>query len=265
MADNTSFLPEDYLARKIARRTNAICLSLFGVVMVGVVAAFFVTDRQRAEVRAQQAQVSTSYAEAAKRIEEYENLQVRKHDMIRKARIISVLVERVPRSLVMAELINHMPPALSLTEFELDTEIIRAAARPKTAIERQREKMNQKTELEEKNTPEAPPTAIKLKLVGVAPTDVEVSTFISRLNHHPMFDEVVLAFSEQTTIEQQPMRKFRIEMDLIQEVDVTGLEPTKVSRKLANNPMSDKFQIDENGNLVKPEDQPTQVGAVETE
>jgi hypothetical protein len=43
---DTSFLPHDYLARKADRRTDVVCLSLFTVVLFGVVSAFFVTNRQ---------------------------------------------------------------------------------------------------------------------------------------------------------------------------------------------------------------------------
>ena len=261
MPDNTSFLPEDYLARKIARRTNLLCLSLFAVVLVAMFAVYFIQYAQGGEVKKEQAQVEQDYAEAAKRIEELEELQARKQQMIHKAKIIAVLVERVPRSLIMAELINHMPPSLSLMELELDTKVVRAAERPKTAIERQREIMNKKQKIEEVDQPVAPPTAVDLKMVGLAPTDVEVSTFIARLNQHSMFQNVVLAFSEQTKIRDQPMRKFRIDATLNQDVDVTALEPTRVSRKLAGNPMSDKIQIDAEGNLVAPDT----MGAVETE
>ena len=43
---DSSFLPEDYLAQKTERRTNLICLTLFAIVMLGVFAAFWITNRQ---------------------------------------------------------------------------------------------------------------------------------------------------------------------------------------------------------------------------
>jgi len=175
--------------------------------------------------------------------------------------VISVLVEPVPRSLIMAEMINQMPPTLSLTEFELDTKVIRVAERPKTAIERQRERMNQKAQLEEQEQPSAPQTEVNLKLVGIAPTDVEVSTFIAKLNQHAMFEQVVLAYSEQTRVLEKPMRRFRVEAVLNQDVDVARLEPTMVSRKIAGDPMGDKIHINHQGDVVAPD----QVGAVDTE
>ena len=48
---NQTFLPEDYLAQKAERRTNLICLALFAVVMMAVVGAFLVTNRQWSRMR----------------------------------------------------------------------------------------------------------------------------------------------------------------------------------------------------------------------
>ena len=121
MADNMSFLPEDYIEKKIARRTNIVCMALFLVVMGGVIGWYFVTSIRGSEVRDLQKQVNASFEEAAQRLEQLEKLQAHKQKMIQKAEVTSVLVERVPRSLVLAELINHMPIQLSLTNLDMDT------------------------------------------------------------------------------------------------------------------------------------------------
>ena len=54
---------------------------------------------------------------AAQRIEQFNQLQGQKEKMLRKAKVTSVLIERIPRSVILAELINHMPGTLSLLEF----------------------------------------------------------------------------------------------------------------------------------------------------
>ena len=65
---HSSFLPDDYLAQKADRRTNLICLTLFGVVMAAVVGAFLVTNRQRTEALAEQKSVNAAYQQAAEEI-----------------------------------------------------------------------------------------------------------------------------------------------------------------------------------------------------
>ena len=70
MAKDSSFLPKDYLEKRIAQRTNIICASLFVVVMIAVVTAFFVTNRQRNEVKAQQEAINTRFEQAALQLEQ---------------------------------------------------------------------------------------------------------------------------------------------------------------------------------------------------
>lgn len=248
MNSNTSFLPEDYLEKRAARRTNIVCMTLFAVVMFGLVAAFAVSSRQDAEVRQQHRQVTAEFEEAARRIEQLEQLQQQKQQMLHKAQVTSVLVERVPRSLLMAELINHMPPTLSLIEMNLDTQVLRTTTRPRTAIQREQQRLNEQA-AEQEGRIEVPETELTVNMIGVAPTDVEVAQFMTALGRHEMFDDVNLQFSEQTTIDEQTMRQFRIEMRVNQEIDVAGYEPTLVSRELKQNPMSDELRLTPDGGL----------------
>ena len=82
-----SFLPEDYLEKKLQRRTNFICFGLFCIVITAVVAAYVVTDKQRADVQADLERVNTEFADAAKRLDQLDQLQQRKARMIRKAKV----------------------------------------------------------------------------------------------------------------------------------------------------------------------------------
>ena len=244
MADkNLSFLPEDYLEKRAARRTNVICLSLFGVVLVGVVAAFFVTSGQRADAIDRLTLVKAEFAEAARRLEQLEELQDRKHQMVHKAHVTSVLVERIPRSLILAELINHMPDTLSLIQLDMDTTELRTATTPRTAMQRQQEIARQRQELEA-GIVQVPETQVTIKLVGLAPTDVEVAQYMAALGQHEMFHDVELIISEQKTVEQQPMREFRVQMKLNQQVDVHQLEPKLVRRDPLHSEVPEFVPID---------------------
>lgn len=248
MPGNNSFLPEDYLQKKIATRTNAICVTLFGLVMAGVVAAFLVTDRQRGEVRALQSQVNEQFQEAARRIEQLEELQADKSLMKQRAKVAEVLIERVPRSVILAELTNRMPATLSLLEFNMDTKVIRGSTRPRTAIQRaaQRKQKNRK-KLANANDLQMKPTELRLILTGVAPTDLEVSQFMAMLNQHELFQDIQLLYSEGTEIHDQSMRKFKLEMLLNQNA---SLGRKDVADELAMDPMGDTIQINDRGKRV---------------
>src|SRR5688572_9559140 len=102
--NNTSFLPEDYLAQKAERRTNLISLTLFAVVMIAVVGAFFVTNRQERLLKQRKFQINVDYQAAGTKIEELQILVTQRQEMMEKAVLAGALVERVPLSILLAEL-----------------------------------------------------------------------------------------------------------------------------------------------------------------
>src|SRR5262245_13086490 len=128
--NTSSFLPEDYLAKKAEYRTNLISLVLFAVVMFAVVLAFFVTNRKAQQYKEMQAQVNAEYQQAGLKIQELTQLEQQKSEMLTKAELAGSLVERVPRSILLAELINRMPERLALLDFDLKSEKVKAAAPP---------------------------------------------------------------------------------------------------------------------------------------
>jgi hypothetical protein len=103
---NASFLPEDYLDQRAERRTNLISLTLFAIVMIAVFTAFLVTNRQWSQIKSAQRAINDEY-------------------MMSKAELAAALVERVPRSILLAGLINRMPKGLGLLEFELKSDRVR--------------------------------------------------------------------------------------------------------------------------------------------
>lgn len=247
MANNESFLPEDYLQKKIATRTNAICITLFVLVMAGVVGAYLVTDRQRGEVRQLQADVDEQYREAARRIDQLEQLQKDKKVMEQRMKVVEVLIERVPRSVILAELTNLMPSTLSLLEFDMETKALKTAPRPKTAIQREAEKNQKDRKKLAEPEPEAIPTELQLTLIGVAPTDLEVSQFLAMMNQHDLFRNIFLRYSEGTTVQDREMRKFEVELTLNQDIAPHSLD---LDADLPMDPMGDTITINDQGERV---------------
>ncbi len=258
-----SFLPEDYLEKRAHRRTNVICVSLFIVVMASVIGAYIVSDQQRMDVKSLRDDVNHRFAEAARRLEQLDQLQQRKQQMLRKARLTSALLERLPRTLILSQLINNMPTNLSVFELEVETQVLRAKntvartsldkakadtkAKSKKAAAAEKGKENAEDE-----AIEIKPTQITVALIGVARTDTEVAQFMTDLKNMPLFASVNLAFSEQLKINDNPMRRFRIETVINQEIDLRKFEPLMVKRDLKMNPMANSISIDEEGRVVKP-------------
>ncbi len=243
MADQElSFLPEDYVERRMEHRTNLICITLFVVVLGAVVGGYFVTTRQRAEIRSQQEQVNKSYAEAARRLEQLQELEQRKDQMLRKAQVTATLVEPVPRTFLLADLINRMPPTLSLFDLEMHSKVIRV---PRPVVVKKSAMANAGGKKADEKPQEEPPPRfeVTMAMTGVAPTDVQVAQYMSSLSRSPLLSEVNLVFSEENKIEDQIMRRFKIEMTLNQTADVRVMDPDAIPRKLKGDPLSNTVAL----------------------
>jgi hypothetical protein len=243
-----SFLPEDYLAQKAEQRTNIISLVLFGVVMIAVVGALLVTNRAARLVKQQRDEVNVQYQQAGLKIQELTQLEQQKEEMLNKAELAGALVERVPRSILLADLINRMPDRLALLEFELKSEKLLPPSPPvangsngrlnNAAPERAKtvQEANQSVQ-----KVEPPRYKITITMLGVAPTDLEVSKYMSELNSYKLLRDVALAFSEEKNIDGRIMRQFKISMSLDPDADVRGIDPLIIPR--VKNPMTDQLQF----------------------
>ena len=247
---NASFLPEDYLAQKAERRTNLICLTLFVVVMVAVFGAFLVTNRQWSQIRASKEYIDAQYRDAAVRIEDLTELESQREQMLHKAELAAALVERVPRSVLLAELINRMPDRMSLLEFDLKSTMIKkvrdATQRPRRGNRRagpRRARTREDASAEPKKI-EAPRYKVELTMVGTAPTDLEVSRYMSELNAYKLLRAVTLEYSEEKEFDGRTMRKYQINLQLEPGADVRMLDaPTDPIK----DPMSDKLKFTATG------------------
>src|SRR5215212_3124965 len=116
-----SFLPDDYLERKQRRRTNVICAGLLVVVLAAVCAAFVLRERVSRGLVNKHDAVKAQYEEAAKRLEQVQQMQEKQKRMAHQAELTASLIERVPRSFVLAELTNALPPGVSLLDMTLES------------------------------------------------------------------------------------------------------------------------------------------------
>src|SRR5215831_9029382 len=99
-----SFLPDDYLERKAQRRTNVICAMLFLIVMVAIGTAFTFTERLGKDVEKEHANWETKYTDAAKRIQLKQQLEQKQAMMEKQAELSASLLEKVPRSYLLAKI-----------------------------------------------------------------------------------------------------------------------------------------------------------------
>lgn len=239
-----SFLPDDYLERKARRRTNAICAVLFCVVISAIGGAFTVTEKSMREIETQYSTVQDQYNNAAKRIEQVQQMQDKQRKMAQQAELTAGLLEKVPRSFILAELTNGIPQGVSLLDFRMDSIVQTGPApRPKTAFEIRQAQVNaQNGALPNVAAPQAKQYDVTMRINGVATTDNLVGDFIGSLSKSRMFNDVNLLFTEEYKMpgdeDAAKMRKFQIELKLDPRAQVDIASAKAMQEKTASMPLN---------------------------
>ena len=242
-----NFLPEDFLERRSRRRATFVCVAAGGgsLLVIGVVAAYTLfTMLGLAQVRSL---VETQYQEASAQIDTLRQLEERKMGLLKKVELSTALLERVPRSHLLARLVNHLPAHTSLTMVLMkveDVEVKKPDAAsgnsPKSGAAGAKGTANgEAAALATGDGNESPKSApgkrsggksakgdmVKIKqctfrIDGLAETDVQVAEYLSRLSSDPMFRDVDLQFSEEfPQREGVTMRKFQLSLRLSPEAE----------------------------------------------
>lgn len=202
-----NLLPEDYIERITRRRANFLCLILFGITMAAVVGAVFVSERSSRRIEQVRGQTDQSYADAARLIRRVQELDVKRQSMLTKAQSISKLMENVPRSYLLAVITNALPEHTSLTSVSLSSERIIALPQPAGSSSGKFDRVSQQR---------AATTSLRVKvaIIGLAGTDIEVAKFMTRLARCPLAESVDLAYSIEKTEAGLPVREFKVLMEL---------------------------------------------------
>jgi Tfp pilus assembly protein PilN len=235
-----SFLPDDYLERKAQRRANALCAVLFILTMGGIGTAFTLSEKASKKVDADYAKIDQEYLGEAKRIEQVRKMEEKQKRMKQQADLTASLLEKVPRSFVLAELTNSLPTGVFLLDFSLDSKSKKVATDTAAPTMTAYEQKKAAREAAKKATPVGPAAPqpksydVYLKVSGIADTDVQVAQYLSRLSRSKLLKDVNLLVSEEYTKEESKMRKFQIEMMIDPEAEVqaaSGVAGTEVELK----------------------------------
>lgn len=247
---DTSFLPEDYLQQKAERRTIFISLVLCALVFSGVIAAFFVTNQRWNDFRHYTKQVNIRYQTSAAAIEQLKEVEDQKIQLLEKAELTTALLERVPKTILFAEIINRMPQRMTLLELDMKSQrqdkpiTVRSRStasddKGKSMVSKKKRSTagRKKTDAEVKSVT-APRFETRVVLVGVAPTHSDVAKFVAELQKCELLSAVELRFSESTIINNHEVFKFRLEATIPSEADARQMA-------VLETPRMDIFVLDE--------------------
>lgn len=225
-----SFLPKDYVQGKQEMRFVAITVSLFVIVMLGVVGAFLVTNQRWTSVREQQQTIATEYESETVKLDQLKQLETQREDMLSKARITTTLLETAPRSVLLAELVTSLPEEATLLQAQLTSKRIKRSPSKAAAADAKKAKTGSRSKSKKKDEDAKPPVILPpkfeytLTITGVAPTNNEVADYLRKLQNSPLLERVELAFIQQTKLEDLELRRFEIVARLPDDADAREVD-----------------------------------------
>ncbi|MCD4699093.1 MAG: hypothetical protein K8R91_00775 [Phycisphaerae bacterium] len=218
-----NLLPEDYVTHQAQKRANLMCLLLFVTVMIGLSSAAIVSERKYRRTREVCERVNQSYEDAGKLIKEMQALDVTRHHMLKKANLTATLLERVPRSYLLATITKALPKGASLTKFELSTKytkVSNASNKPKSKYKVAADKKKPATKQATKKK-----MKVAIAVTGLARTDVEVGRFIATMERCPLIKSAEFVFSKEEKVEDSIVREFEVILHLKENADVRCQSP----------------------------------------
>lgn len=214
-----SFLPEDYLLKKARRRANLLCGALGVVVMGTIGTAFAISERSMQGLDAELAQVEDRYNRAQEQIHAVQQMHAKQRQIVQHAELATSLVEKVPRSILLAALTNALPGGVSLLDLSLESRVVQAPATPAgTAFDARVAAAQKKAAANE-----PPKMEVYVKLSGVADNDGQVGEYIAKLQASPLLKDVNLLISDTFTRDKSSLRRFQLEMMINPTADVNAM------------------------------------------
>ena len=237
---NINFVPDDYAQSNESRRTNFIYLALFLVLMIALGVSFIsIKIRQRACYTSEEA-INSRMTEVKEAINQFEELQARKKEMMKTAITTMELIEPVPRSILLASLTNNLPQGVSLSEVDLIQKQIRQDSTVATTSKFQSAQghnangsQNGKSQNKASENPEKL-LETHIDIGGLAPSDLQVASYIEHLSNSILLDNVALVESKEFKIEDNTLRQFKLSAMLRKNIQLSKEDIEGIKNKAEN-------------------------------
>jgi Tfp pilus assembly protein PilN len=239
-----NFVPNDYIQQRQSSRANLMYLTLLAALLGGIGVTFSVIKMRQSVVGRELAAVNAKMMEAKEQIAQLEELKTKGKTMMKSMVMTAELLEPVPRSVVLACLTNNLPSGVSLLEMQLvekENKVLAApAAKPAPTAPATASKTTSKTTqyqaaAAKNQKPAAPETKTvlqtNLEIEGIAPSDIEVASFIANLSGSILLDNVELVQSKEQDIDGVKFRQFRLRSSLKPNLTLTKEDIAQIRKK----------------------------------
>ncbi len=224
---NINFVPDDYIQSNESRRTNLIYLVLLALVMAALAGSFLTIRIRRRNFDAKEKMVNAKMTHIQESIKQFEQLQVKRKEMMKTALTTTQLLEPVPRSILLASLTNNLPPGVSLLRLKLIQKEGKRVNHPAPAKSKYQEAQAEYNPAQTAITREQL-LETHIDIEGMAPSDLQVASYIERLSDSSLFNRVSLVESKEHKVDDATFRKFKLTADLRKDTHLTREDVDKI-------------------------------------
>jgi len=195
------FIPDWYPSTR--RRKRIVVLEAYLTFIVAAGLGLFVFQSQR-NVRADAAELSylqSDLSQTNSELARLEELQAQEKQLLQQDQVLKKIGVYVEVTRMMGTLQSIMPPEMALDGLSMKTveQLKAVAGTSKTPLKKQEQKLDRKLEV---------------SIKGVAPTPMDLSNFLIRLNALPYFEQMALVYGRDVIRSARMMHEFEVKFIL---------------------------------------------------
>jgi len=225
---NINFVPDDYVQSHESRRTNLMYLVLLMIVMMALGSSFMIIKIRQRTCDAKEMVINARLNKIQENIQQFEDLQIKRKAMMKTALTTTELLEPVPRSVVLASLTNSLPPGVSL----LKLHVIQNETPSSQVATSKYEAAQAKRAAAQPKPPQEQFIETQIDIGGVAPSDLQVASYIERLTNSRLLDSVTLVESKEHKTEDGTFRQFKLAAKLRKNIHLSKKDIDEIRIKV---------------------------------
>jgi len=192
------FLPPWYAQFLRRRRTVFFQTWVTMGVALGLGLWLFLAERNQQSAEGVLDTLSGQIQQTSTQLQQMERLEMLRRQLRQQAEVLTKLGIHVETGRLISKLTEATPPSLSLLSLNIDTDEIPVQL---SAAERASLKEGSRPPVDRR---------LRVKLQGVAPTDLELATFLTDLNQTPFFERPALTYVKERREAGHVLREFEV-------------------------------------------------------
>lgn len=192
------FLPKWY--PRLQKRKRWVVLQTWMMVLLAVGLGLWslLAGRNIRQAQGTVQMLDSQLDESRQQLNKLDDLLALQKQWQRQYQMLQALSPHVEASRLLAKLQQLMPPEMSLLEANIDVSDP-ANDRPDMQFGRRNDRAAQVRSRK-----------VNVRLLGVAPTDVDIANFLAKLSEVPYFEEVSMAYARDRSDNGHTMRQFEV-------------------------------------------------------